>query len=129
MDEKIKTQVLVKKQEKTTITKSKLKTKISHKETLVLAFMKEAKNTNKKCFMLSYNKPDNRSFSINDVLAELLKNSFVYSAQAVLTNSILFISDKNVVPIQNFIHEHFKELKFVLVRVNRKDYPRLRYCY
>ncbi len=101
------------------------------KEISVKEIFKLAIETNSKCYMLSFNTPDKRKYSLNDIIAELLKNGYLYNGNVeyVLTHSILFLSSYNLSPLQKFINSKFKDLKFVLVRLNRGTFPKLRYCY
>ena len=79
--------------------------------------------------MLSFDTPNARICKINDIIAELVKNGYLSKMEPTLKNSILFLSPYNLCPINKFIHKHFPDLKFVLVRLNRKTFPTLRYCY
>ena len=101
----------------------------SKREVSIKTFIKTAIETKGKCYMLSFNTPDRRSCKVNDIIANLVKNGYLLTVEPVLNNSIFFTSPYNLSPINKFIHNEFPNLKFVLVRLNRKSFPVLKYCY
>ena len=101
----------------------------SKREVSRKTFIKTAMETKGKCYMLSFNTPDSRSCKVNDIIANLVKNGYLLTVEPVLNNSILFTSPYNLSPINKFIHYEFPNLKFVLVRLNQKSFPVLKYCY
>lgn len=99
------------------------------KELSIKTFIKLTIESKGKCYMLSFNPTDGRSCRINDIIAELIKNGYMTDMLPTLKYSILFLSSYNLSPINKFIHNNFPNLKFVLVRLNRKSFPALKYCY
>ena len=101
----------------------------SEKTQLTIINMFKLVKTNNACFMLSFNKPDERKYSINDVMINLIKNYMLSDIkfEFALKNSILFLSEYSVVKLQKHIHDSFPDLQFVLVRLNRHDIPKLKY--
>lgn len=131
MSKTTKTTILVSKTKETRIAKGNGKMSVSVKETQVTAIVQEAIKTKSKCYMLSFNKPDKRKCDIDNIIADLLKNGYLYEGKLnlVLKQSMLFLSSYNLNPIQKFLHREFPDLKFVLVRLNRRSFPSLKYCY
>ena len=123
--------IVVAKTNETMISKGLGKMRVSVKETQVTAIFQEAIKTRSKCYMLSFNKPDKRKYDIDNIIADLLKNGYLYEGKLnlVLKQSMLFLSSYNLNPIQKFLHKEFPDLKFVLVRLNRRSFPSLKYCY
>lgn len=125
--------VRIKQTKQLTITRKQLNRKklaiLEKKELSIEILIKKAIETKSKCYMLSFDTPNARICKINDIIAELVKNGYLSKMEPTLKNSILFLSPYNLCPINKFIHKHFPDLKFVLVRLNRKTFPTLRYCY
>lgn len=94
------------------------------REVLLVKFYEKAKNNANKCYMLSFNKPDGRSFTLDNVIAELFKQRILSDVLQPLDNTILFLSTENLVPIQKKLHQLFPSFKFVLVRINQGAYPK-----
>lgn len=94
------------------------------REVLLVNFYEKAKNSAHKCFMLSFNKPDGRCYSLNDIIATLLKQKMLSDVLQPLDNTILFLSSENLVPIQKKLRELFPTFEFVLVRINQGAYPK-----
>ena len=130
--EKVKARASMQAKVKTRITKKGERLTISQRKEISIKMIYQlAKETNSKCYMLSFNKPDGRKYGVDNIIAELLKNGYFCDGQIVhaLKNSFLFLSSYNLPSIQKFIHNSFSDLKFILVRLNRSSFPALKYCY
>ena len=93
----VKTTVTVKQTKKLTtsnkVVKQKGKTTFSNKrEVSIKTFIKTVIETKGKCYMLSFNTPDRRSYNVNDIIAHLATTGYLLTVEPVLNNSILFTS-------------------------------------
>lgn len=127
----IATKVTLKNQhEETTIRKENGRLTIAqNKQSSISEILILAQKEKRKCYLLCYNDFDKRSFSKEEIIANLVTAGFVSDSriEQVLSHALLFLSEHNLLPVQKFIHNTFPKLNFVLVRVNRSNFPKLRY--
>lgn len=80
----------------------------------------------KHCYMIGVNSRDKKK--LNDVLVYLLGKNMLTNVFNGLDSSKLFTSSLRLRPLQKEIYQHFHDLKFILVALNRSDFPKQRYC-
>lgn len=117
-----------KKQKQIVVRKNARELVIDQTESVYVEWWQLAKKEKKACFMLSFEHPDGRKMKVTDMVGQLALDSMFSHVKQPLKTSILFVSDKRLLTLQNHIHNKFPELKFVLVRLNRDGFPKLRYC-
>lgn len=118
------------KEEKTSVEVSGKTMTVKHTmvEELVIQ-LKDTISTHNRCYMLSFNIPSKQKVYGYQVVNFLLDN-IVYGnklARPVRSTFLFIAQDTNVSQIQTKLRAAFPVISFVLVRVNRQDFPAIRY--
>lgn len=100
-------------------------------ELLIVQIYERAKQENGNCYMLSFDSFDNRKCNIDRVIMSMMREGLLHSAEFLqpLSNTVLFVAKENRIPLENFLHEQFPEMKFVLVRLYNKNFPKSAFKY
>ena len=89
-------------------------------------FVEAVQQSKKHCYMIGVNGRNKKK--LNDIVAFLFEHKMLTNVFSGIDASRLFLSPANLIPLQKKIAENFKNLKFVLVRLNRSGFPKQRYC-
>lgn len=100
-------------------------------ELLIVQIYERAKRENGNCYMLSFDSLDNRKYNIDNVIMSMMREGLLHSAEFLqpLLNTVLFVAKENRIPLENFLHEKFPEMKFVLVRLYNTNFPKSAFKY
>jgi len=80
------------------------------------------------CYLLSYNIPAKQKIYFYQIADYLLDN--VVANKAIvrpIRSTLLFLSTETLPQIQNKFSNHFPHITFVVARLNRTDFPKIKY--